>query len=69
MPSVPGARAHTATETAAVGYYDIEGDGYTKLGARYYNDHGHFTQPDPNPEQMQDPLSTLGYGSSPPMTQ
>jgi len=44
------------------GYYDIEGDGYTHLGARYYDNHSHFNQPDPKQGSINDPLSTLAYG-------
>ena len=43
------------------GYYDIEGDSYTKLGARYTDDHSHFNQPDPKPGNCSDPLTTLNY--------
>ena len=46
------------------GYYDTEGDGYTKLGARYYDNHSHFTQPDPKPGTINNPMGTLDYAYS-----
>jgi RHS repeat-associated protein len=51
------------------GYYDIEGDGYTKLGARYTDNHSHFNQPDPKPGTITNPATTLtyAYGGGDPM--
>lgn len=51
------------------GYYDIEGDGYTKLGARYYDNHSHFTQTDPKPGQLSSPgtLNSYGYAAMDPV--
>jgi len=46
------------------GYYGIEGDGYYKFGARYYDADGHFTQPDPYPGSMGEPLRLNPYGYS-----
>lgn len=43
------------------GYYGIEGDHYDKFGARYYDSDGHFTQPDPQPGRLSDPLSRNPY--------
>jgi len=43
------------------GYYGIEGDGYYKFGARYYDADGHFTQPDPYPGSMAEPLRLNPY--------
>lgn len=44
------------------GYLDTEGaEDYYKLGARYYDGHGHFTQPDPLPGSVADPKSMTAY--------
>ncbi len=37
------------------------GDGHYKLGARYYDTQGHFTQPDPLSGGMSDPRSMTSY--------
>ncbi len=44
------------------GYYGIEGDGYYKFGARYYDAEGHFTQPDPVAGNLGNPLTLNSYG-------
>jgi len=43
------------------GYHDIEGDGYYKFGARYYDGDGHFTQPDPKAGTINEPLTLNSY--------
>ena len=44
------------------GYQDTAGaEDYYKLGARYYDGHGHFTQPDPLAGSISDPRSMTAY--------
>ena len=40
------------------------GDGHYKLGARYYNTNGQFTQPDPVAGGLSDPRTLTGYNYS-----
>ncbi|MEO6473386.1 MAG: RHS repeat-associated core domain-containing protein [Aeromicrobium sp.] len=51
------------------GYQDTTGpEDYYKLGARYYDTHGHFTQPDPLPGNGTEPKTMTAYnyaGSDP----
>lgn len=43
-------------------YYSPENGGYHHLGARMYDNHSHFTQPDPERGDLSDPLHMLSYG-------
>jgi RHS repeat-associated protein len=44
------------------GWQDTGTSSFYKLGARYYDGHGHFTQPDPVAGAMDDPRATNVYG-------
>lgn len=51
------------------GWQDTGTDSFYKLGARYYDGHGHFTQQDPLPGSVADPktMTAYNYGGGDPV--